>query len=75
MKYDTMRFGGKDFIVKSKVISQADLTSECWMIQAWGLPYCRECEYLATDDCGGHKIRKDILKGKYPRDGLLDISE
>jgi hypothetical protein len=60
--------------IKVKAISSRYLTSECWPIQAWGLPHCRECEYLATEECGGVKIRKEILRGKYPKNGLPDVS-
>jgi len=60
----------RDYKIKTKIISSRDLTSECWSIQAWGLPHCRECEYLATIDCGGVRIRKEILSGNYPKTGL-----
>lgn len=56
-------------------VSYLPQITECWMIQAWGLPYCRECEYLATEECGGYRIRKLILQGKYPKDGLPDVSQ
>ena len=58
---------------KVKRIYQKDLTSDCWPIQFWGLPYCRTCDYLASEDCGGQRIRKNILTGKYPMEGLPDI--
>jgi hypothetical protein len=61
--------------LKMKVISSRGLTSECWSIQFWGLPYCRTCDYLATEDCGGYRIRRNILAGKYPKDGLPDKRE
>jgi hypothetical protein len=60
--------------VKIKVIRSRYLTPECCSVQAWGLPYCRECEYLATEDCGGYRIRREILAGKYAKDGLPDVS-
>ena len=53
-----------------KVINKRDLTSECWHIQVWGLPYCRTCKYLGTEDCGGYKIRKKILLGILRVNGL-----
>jgi len=31
------------------------------------------CEYLATEECGGQRIRKKILSGKYPVNGLPDV--
>lgn len=66
---------------RSKVINQTDLTSDCWPVQVWGLPYCsgfgdpeKKCDYLATKECGGYRIRKMILSGEYPLNGLADIS-
>jgi len=51
------------------------------MVQVWGIDYCsgsgdpdNQCEYLGTDECGGERIRKLILAGKYPKDGLPDVS-
>jgi hypothetical protein len=58
--------------IKAKVISSKGLTSKCWSIQFWGMPYCRTCDYLATEECGGYSIRKNILARKYPKDGLPD---
>jgi hypothetical protein len=47
----------------------------------WGIDYCSgngdprsACEYLGKRDCGGKLIRKLILSGKYPREGLPDAS-
>ncbi len=62
-------------VAKIKIISSADLTSECWSIQFWGFEHCRECEYLATEDCGGYRLRKDILAGRYPKEGLPNYVE
>jgi hypothetical protein len=52
------------------------------MVQVWGIGYCSgfgdpesKCEYLGTDECGGERIRKLILSGEYPRDGLPDVSD
>jgi len=59
--------------VHVKRIYQKDLTSDCWPIQVWGLSNCRKCEYLATEDCGGQRIRKKILAGKYPLHGLPNV--
>ena len=71
--------GGKDFLVRAKRINQSDLSSDCWPVQIWGLSYCsglgnpnNRCEYLGTDECGGIRIRKMILSGKYPKNGLPD---
>jgi len=51
------------------------------MVQVWGIDYCSgsgdpksACEYLGTEECGGEEIRKMILSGKYPKDGLPDAS-
>jgi len=30
------------------------------------------CEYLATEECGGQRIKKKILAGEYPLNGLPD---
>jgi len=76
-----MKTDGISFRVKR--IYQKDLTSECWPVQVWGLHYCsgfgceyeRMCEYLATDECGGTRIRKMILTGKFPLSGLPDVHE
>lgn len=65
--------------LRVKRIYQKDLTSDCWPVQVWGLPYCSGfgdyegmCEYLASEECGGQGIRKRILAGKYPLNGLPD---
>jgi len=63
--------------IKSKNAKQAQLTSDCWPVQVWGLSYCSGfgsyegmCEFLATEDCGGTNIRRLILRGIYPKTGL-----
>jgi len=73
------RLGGQEYLVKTKRVYQKDLTSECWSVQVWGLPYCSGfgdyegmCEFLATEECGGQNIRKRMLAGKYPLNGLPD---
>ena len=60
---------------RTKSVYQKDLTSDCWPVQFWGLPYCRTCEHLASEECGGQSIRKNILTGKYPMDGLPNAEE
>jgi len=52
------------------------------MVQVWGIAYCsgfgdpaNSCEYLGTNECGGENIRKLIMAGKYPKDGLPDIGK
>lgn len=81
-KEGKIRCGRNEFLVRTKRIYQKDLTSECWPVQVWGLPYCSGfgdyegmCEFLATDECGGRRIRKLILSGKYPLNGLPDVDE
>ena len=44
--------------MKTKVIKQADLTTECWLIQIWGKEHCKSCEFRGTKECGGKRIRK-----------------
>lgn len=74
--------GDQQFTARTKRIYQKDLTSDCWMVQVWGIDYCsgfgeaeNQCEYLGTGECGGERIRKLILAGKYPKDGLPDVSK
>jgi hypothetical protein len=47
--------------VKFKTMNQSDLTSECWVIQMWGIDECKHCVFLDTDECGGKEIRKWML--------------
>jgi hypothetical protein len=81
-KTETINIGGKTFSARTKRIYQRDLTSDCWMVQVWGIDYCsgfgeseKQCEYLGTVECGGEPIRKLILASKYPKDGLPDVSK
>jgi hypothetical protein len=71
-EYGKIDIKGNEFLSKTKVIRQKELTSDCRPVQVWGLPYCRDCKYLATEDCGGYRIRKSIFSGKYPKNGLPD---
>jgi len=52
--------------MKSKIIKQSDLTSDCFPIQLWGLESCEKCQYKNTSDCGGGKtlikLKKEKLK-------------
>lgn len=41
-----------------KMVKQANLTAECWMVQIYGTSHCSSCEFKDTDDCGGPEIRK-----------------
>ena len=54
----------------TKVVNQAELTADCWMIQFQGLGACESCEFLDTPDCGGKGILKAIEGGSYPITGL-----
>ena len=56
--------------VKSKVINQSQLTSDCWLIQFWGIDACKKCKVKNTRNCGGKKIRSLIRKGEFPENGL-----
>jgi hypothetical protein len=54
-----------------KVVLGSGLTSDCWMVQVWGLQYCsgfgdpeNMCDYLATEKCGGYRIRRAMLRGE-----------
>jgi hypothetical protein len=80
--HEKVNIGGTEFLVRTKRIYQKDLTLDCWSVQVWGLPYCsgfgdydQMCEYLATEDCGGYAIRKRILAGEYPVNGLPDVKD
>jgi len=82
VKRENIRLGGQEFAVRTKRVYQKDLSSDCWPVQVWGLPYCsgfgdyeQMCEFLATDECGGQGIRKKILTGKYAKNGLPDVGE
>ena len=81
-RYEKMNIGGKICVARTKSINQKDLTSDCWMVQIWGLPYCsgfgdpvNTCEHLDTDECGGERIRKLMLNGEYPKHGLPDMNK
>jgi len=58
--------------MKIKSIRQADLTSDCWMIQFQGIEACMDCEFRGTDDCGGVEILDRMTRGEYPLNGLPD---
>lgn len=60
--------------METKVINTKDLTSECWLIQVWGLKACETCEYSGTKECGGAEIRQNLITngkhGKITETGL-----
>ena len=81
-RIENIDIGGQQFKAKTKQIYQKDFTSDCWMVQFWGIDYCSgngnpasACEYLGKKECGGERIRKLILSGKYPKEGLPDVSD
>jgi hypothetical protein len=43
--------------ITTRVMSQSDLTSECWLIQFEGQAACDDCEVKDTPGCGGESIR------------------
>ena len=55
---------GKIKIISSKVIDQSKLTSDCWLIQFYGLTACKNCELKNTTNCGGSKTLKSLLTKK-----------
>jgi hypothetical protein len=64
--------------MRNKVVRQSDLTSDCWLIQIWGLGACKDCEFADTGECGGQEIREALLKnedyGPVGFDGLEDMA-
>ena len=57
--------------MKSRTIHQSNLTSECWLVQVWGLEFCENCQFKDTEECGGKDIRstgKNALNKKVPID-------
>ena len=44
--------------VITRTVSQQNLSSECWLVQMWGLTDCETCEYKDTSECGGKRIRE-----------------
>ena len=43
--------------MKVRTVHQSNLSSECLMVQIWGLEFCKTCEYRDSKKCGGKKIR------------------
>lgn len=48
--------------MKIKTMKQSDLTSDCWLVQMWGLDKCKDCEVRGTDECGGGESLKRLQK-------------
>jgi hypothetical protein len=62
-----------EIALKSNIILQVDqsrLTSDCWMIQVFGIHACSGCEVKDTDECGGKGIIAKIRKREYPYSGI-----
>jgi len=49
---------------KMAVMSQNSLDPTCWLVQFWGVDYCKSCEFFGTKECGGSKEVKDYLRRK-----------
>lgn len=62
MKFGTVKKGQDIRTIKTKIVDQSKLTSECWLIQIQGLKACKRCEYLNTEECGGQEILKKLNK-------------
>ena len=58
MKICTLNKDGS--VTKVKTIDQSKLTSDCWLIQIYGIEACKTCEVRGTDECGGKEILKRI---------------
>lgn len=59
MEYVKMKeVGGRLVKVNVKTVKQAELSSECWVVQFEGLSACETCELRDTEECGGPSIRK-----------------
>lgn len=55
--------GGELVTKKARLVPQDQMTAECFMVQAWGVDYCKTCGFYGTAakprrDCGGKNIRK-----------------
>jgi len=61
--------------MKTKVIKQSGLTSDCWLVQFWGISACQDCPMRGTDECGGKNILRKIEAGTFPVGGLKDERE
>lgn len=49
---------------KVAIMNSKDLDPTCWLVQFWGVNYCKTCEFLETKDCGGSKEVKEYLRRK-----------
>lgn len=51
-------------MVHTRMIRQADLTSECWTVQFQGIEACKTCPYRGKRECGGKNIRRTGINAK-----------
>ena len=50
--------------MQTRIVKQANLSSECWNIQIWGIDTCDKCKFRGRRACGGKQIRKTLLNNK-----------
>ena len=55
---------GEIIVEEIKMINQAILTSDCFMVQFEGLKACSMCEFRGTKECGGGKTLERKLSEK-----------
>jgi hypothetical protein len=58
--------------MRKRVVNQGALSAECWMVQVFGVEYCKGCEYLHTEECGGQDI---LEKGENDKGIKIPIGE
>lgn len=57
--------------MRVRIIHSKNLSTECWLVQAWGLEYCQKCCRKNSKKCGGKRIietGQNILGKKVPID-------
>ena len=62
-----------------KMIKQSSLTADCWLIQAFGVGQCEECEcrgkrgkdglFNGNKECGGKAIIARVRTGEFNKRG------
>jgi len=60
-----------------RIVHSSNLSSECWMVQVWGLSRCTTCPYDNTQECGGRNIQNtgiNALGKNVPINGQPDRS-
>ena len=58
--------------MENKTVNQNNLTEECFLVQVWGLDYCKTCRHFKKKDRGGKKI---IKTGKNKKGICVPISQ